>query len=165
MGLRVNGAAQRRLNAIQSQLLATRLAAGMSRASLGDLLSISSRTLRDWEKCYSSPGLANALNWARTLGFRLVVTDRLTGPQPIAAAPDGDGALWEVQEMRRLAPPLKARRLARKISQTDLGLICGVTRSSLQRWEDAERLPRLVALIVWADRLDFIVELRPLDES
>jgi transcriptional regulator with XRE-family HTH domain len=163
MGLRVNAAVQRRSNAIQLQLLAAREAAGLSRETLSEILKVSNRTLRDWERRYDSPSFTNLLKWARELGFRLAIVDRLGEPEPFPAAPE-DGAPWEVQEMRRLAPPLKSRRLARKISQTDLGLIIGVSRSSLQRWEDGEQLPRLIALIVWADRLDLALELHPLAE-
>lgn len=163
MALRVNAAVQRRSNAIQGQLLAAREAAGISRETLCGRLKVSSRTLRDWERNYDSPSFTNLVNWARELGFRLGVTDRAGDSEPLPAAPEDD-APWEVQEMRRLAPRLKSRRLARKISQTDLGLIVGVSRSSLQRWEDGEQLPRLIALIVWADRLDLIVELHPLPE-
>ncbi|WP_194909176.1 helix-turn-helix transcriptional regulator [Catenulispora rubra] len=163
MGLRVNAAVQRRSNAIQLQLLAAREAAGLSRETLSELLRVSNRTLRDWERRYDSPGFANLLNWARELGFRLAIVDRLGGSEP-SPAPQEDDVPWEVHEMRRLAPQLKSRRLARKISQTDLGLIVGVSRSSLQRWEDGEQLPRLIALIVWADRLDLVVELHPAAE-
>jgi transcriptional regulator with XRE-family HTH domain len=163
MGLRVNAAVQRRSNAIQSQLLMAREAAGLPREVLSELLHVSSRTLRDWERRYESPSFTNLLHWARELGFGLAIVDRLGDPEPLPAAPEDD-APWEVQEMRRLAPQLKSRRLARKISQTDLGLIVGVSRSSLQRWEDGEQLPRLIALILWADRLDLAVELHPLAE-
>ena len=164
MGLRVNTAARRRLHAIQSQLMAARQTAGLSREALGKALNVSSRTLQDWEKCYDSPSLTHLLKWARELGFRIGLVDRLAGAEPSAPTPDDD-APWELQEMRRLAPPLKSRRMARKISQTDLGLIIGVSRSSLQRWEDGEQLPRMIALIVWADRLDLVVELHPLDDG
>ena len=163
MALRVNAAAQRRSNAIQSQLLAARETTGQSRESLSEILEVSNRTLRDWERRYESPSFTNLLRWARELGFRLAIVDRRGGPEPPRATAEDD-APWEVQEIRRLAPPLKSRRLARKISQTDLGLIIGVSRSSLQRWEDGEQLPRLIALIVWADRLDLTVELHPLVE-
>ncbi|WP_194892262.1 helix-turn-helix transcriptional regulator [Catenulispora pinisilvae] len=163
MALRVNAAAQRRSNAIQSQLLAARETTGLSRESLSEVLEVSNRTLRDWERRYESPSFTNLLRWAHELGFRLAIVDRQGGPEPPCPTPE-DGAPWEVQEIRRLAPPLKSRRLARKISQTDLGLIIGVSRSSLQRWEDGEQLPRLIALIVWADRLDLTVELHPLVE-
>lgn len=149
---------------MQSQLLAARQAAGLSREALGRVLSVSSRTLQDWEKCYDSPSLTHLFRWARELGFRIGIVDRLAEPESPPATPDDD-APWELQEMRRLAPPLKSRRMARKISQTDLGLIVGVSRSALQRWEDNEQLPRVIALIVWADRLDFVVELHPLTEA
>lgn len=164
MGLRVNAAVQRRSNAIQSRLLAAREAAGLSREILSENLNVSSRTLRGWERCYDSPSFTNLINWARELGLRLEIVDRLGGSEPLLAPPEDD-APWEVQEIRRLAPQLRTRRLARKISQTDLGLIVGVSRSSLQRWEDGEQLPRLIALIVWADRLDLAVELHPLAET
>ncbi|MBS2545620.1 transcriptional regulator [Catenulispora sp. NL8] len=161
MGLRVNAAAQRRLNAIQAQLLSARLAAKMSQEALSEALRVTSRSLRDWERRYDSPSLAHALDWAQRLGFRLALADRLTDattpPVEVEHHP-----IWQMQEYRLLAPLLKARRRVRKISQTDLGLIVGVTRSTLQRWEDGEQMPRLIALIVWADRLDYSVELRPL---
>jgi transcriptional regulator with XRE-family HTH domain len=162
MGLRVNAAVQRRSNAIQLQLLAAREAAGVSREELSRTLRVSNRTLRDWERRYESPSFTNLLNWARELGLRLAIVDRLGDSEPFPITWEDDGAPWEVQEMRRLAPQLKSRRLARRISQTDLGLIVGVSRSSLQRWEDGEQLPRLIALIVWADRLDLAVELQAL---
>jgi transcriptional regulator with XRE-family HTH domain len=162
MGLRVNAAVQRRSNAIQLQLLAAREAAGVSREELSKTLRVSNRTLRDWERRYESPSFTNLLNWARELGFRLAIVDRLGSSELSPITGQDDGAPWEVQEMRRLTPPLKSRRLARRISQTDLGLIVGVSRSSLQRWEDGEQLPRLIALIVWADRLDLAVELQSL---
>lgn len=164
MGLRLNAAVQRRSNAIQSQLLTAREASGLTREALSERLNVSSRTLRDWERRYESPSFTNLLHWARELRFRLAIVDRLGGSEPSAPVRD-DEAPWEVQEMRRLAPQLKARRLDRRISQTDLGLIVGVSRSSLQRWEDGEQLPRLIALIVWADRLDLVVELHPLAED
>ncbi|MBS2554086.1 transcriptional regulator [Catenulispora sp. NL8] len=161
MVLRVNAAAQRRLNAIQGQLLAARLAAKMSQEALGEVLGVTSRSLRDWEKHYDSPSLGHAFDWAQRLGFRLALADRLVEATAFPVEVKHHH-IWQMQEYRLLAPFLKARRRARKISQTDLGLIVGVTRSTLQRWEDGEQFPRLIGLIVWADRLDYSVELQPL---
>ena len=166
MGLRVSAAAQRRLSAIQAQLLGARVAAKVSQEALGEVLSVTSRSLRDWERGYDSPSLSHAFDWAQRLGFRLALADRLDeapAPAPVEAKLEVERhPMWQMQEYRLLAPRLKARRRARKISQTDLGLIVGVTRSTLQRWEDAEQLPRLIGLIVWSDRLDYTVELQPL---
>lgn len=161
MGLRVSAAAQRRVNAIQAQLLAARVAARVSQEALGEALSVTSRSLRDWERRYDSPSLAHAFDWAQRLGFRLALADRLSEQADLPVEAE-QHPIWQMREYRLLAPPLKARRRARKISQTDLGLIVGVTRSTLQRWEDGVQLPRLIALIVWADRLDYSIELQPL---
>lgn len=162
--LRVNATMQRRLDSIQTKLFLARQSKGVTREALAATLGIASRTLRNWEQCYDSPSLAHALNWAHSLGYRLTLSDRLgeAKPAPIIA---GGGAPWELREMRRLAPALKSRREARNISQTDLALIVGVTRSTLRRWEDGEQLARLIALIAWSDRLDFALELEPRTEN
>ncbi|MFD0635429.1 helix-turn-helix transcriptional regulator [Catenulispora yoronensis] len=158
--LRVNAAMQRRLDSIQTKLLLARQASAITRETLADDLGIAKRTLRDWETCYDSPSLAHALNWASRLGYQLTLADRLGKAKPEPVAAEGE-APWELREMRRLTPPLKSRREARKISQEDLALIIGVARSTLRRWEDGEQLSRLIALIVWSDRLDFTLDLEP----
>jgi DNA-binding transcriptional regulator YiaG len=158
MGLRVNKVARRQVKVLQAQLYAAREQAGLSAAVFSGVLGINSKTLRKWEKGHSSPGLTFMLRWTRELGLRLVITDRLTQEDLTPLRPE-DSIPWEEQEVRRLAAPLKSRRLDRGLSQTELGLCVGVSRSSLQRWEDADQLPRIIALAVVVDRLDCVLGL------
>lgn len=157
--LRVNTSMQRRLDSIQTKLYLARQSESMTRDALAAALGVASRTLRDWEKCYDSPSLGHMLNWAHRLGYRLTLSDRLGRAELSSTVAEDDVPSWELREMRRLVPALKSRREERKISQTDLALIIGVTRSTLRRWEDGAQLARPIALIVWSDRLDFTLEL------
>ncbi|MFD0631663.1 helix-turn-helix transcriptional regulator [Catenulispora yoronensis] len=161
MALRINVAAQRRLREIQSQLLLARRAAELSQVALSSLAGVSNRALQDWERGSDAPNLDHLISWARELGFRLVITESPGASPPLPPVEPGDGETWEACEMRRLAMPLRAQRMIRKLTQTDLGLLLGVSRSSLQRWEDVQMFPRSIALIVWADRLGCRVELEP----
>jgi transcriptional regulator with XRE-family HTH domain len=159
MVLRITASAQRRLREIQTQLLLARRAAELSQTALSSLAGVSTRALQAWEKGFDAPNLDHLLAWARELGFRIVITEssaESTSPSPVELQV---GDTWEAREMRRLALPLRARRRGRKLSQADLGLLIGVSRSSLQRWEDGYMFPRSIALIVWADRLGCGVEL------
>jgi transcriptional regulator with XRE-family HTH domain len=160
MELRINQLMQKRAKAIQSQLLAARLAAEIPQEAVADALDISPRTLRNWENSYASPSLEHALGWAREMSLRFVLKDRIGRPVFSPAAPDGDVS-WEKREMWRLAQPMKARREARWISQADLGLMVGTTRSTIRRWEDLAHPPRMIALIAWSDRLGFTLGLEP----
>ena len=153
-------AVRRRLAAIQRRLLVARKAAGLSQEKLAGVLGVSSRSLRDWERGYDIPGLAHLIDWARVLGFRLVLVELEAGPV-LAPVSLGPGESLVEHEVGRMAVPLKVRREERGISQTDLGLIVGVTRSSLQRWEDRQQIPVAVSLVSWADRLGYTVGLMP----
>jgi transcriptional regulator with XRE-family HTH domain len=165
MGLRVTAAAQRRLSEIQSRLLLARRTAELSQEKVSTRAKVSSRALQDWEKGFDSPNLDHLISWAYELGFRLALEDPSgTDTQLPPLGPEADES-WETSEMRRLVLPLRSRRLGWKLSQADLGLLIGVSRSSLQRWEDVQMFPRSLALIVWASRLEFTVDLQPTIEQ
>jgi transcriptional regulator with XRE-family HTH domain len=158
MELRGGAGARKRLTEIQSQLLAARHAAGLAQQTLSEWLGVASRTLRDWEKGYDSPSLKHLIGWAYALGFRLAIVDPPTRPE-LSPVELQNGESFELHEMRRLTRPLWTRRRERKLSQSDLALLLGVSRSSIQRWEDSEKFPQPVALIAWAGRLEYSVEL------
>jgi len=71
------------------------------------------------------------------------------------------GESWEHFERRRLASPLRNRRLALGLSQTEVGNLIGVSRDSVQRWELACVPPRPIAHVVWAQKLGYALALRP----
>jgi len=152
------------LSEIQSQLLSARLALLIQQQTLSDWLGVASRTLRDWEKGYDTPSLKHLIGWARHLGLRLIIMDPLGSPDASPAVPE-DCEPFELIEMRRLALPLERSRRARELSQGDLALLLGVSRSTVQRWEDVEKFPRPIALIAWASRLKCSVRLERIAPS
>lgn len=158
MELRGGAGTRRRLGEIQAQLLSARQTAKLPQRTLSERLGVASRTLRDWEKGYDTPSLRHLILWAHALEFRLVIVDPLSSAQPPSFEQKFEESL-ELRELRRLAYPLWRRRKARKLSQADLALLLGVSRASVQRWEDAEKFPRPIALIAWAGRLDYSVAL------
>lgn len=164
MEVRGGAGARRRLNEIQAQLLSARHATGLTQQALSERLGVATRTLRNWEKSYDTPSLKHLISWARALGFRLVIGDSHNGAEPTPAVL-AEGETFEVHELRRLTEPLGARRRAGNLSQVDLALLLGVSRSSMQRWEEAEKFPQPVALIAWANRLECIVELNQATNS
>lgn len=105
--------------------------------------------------------MAHAMSWAYSIGCRFTLRDRLSQVEYIPLTLDA-ASDWPMREFSHLAKPLKARRGTRKLSQTDLSLMIGVTRSTMRRWEDGVHMPRLLLMIMWADKLDFSVELIPL---
>ncbi|WP_370378793.1 helix-turn-helix transcriptional regulator [Catenulispora sp. GAS73] len=64
-----------------------------------------------------------------------------------------------LHETRRLAVPLWKRRKQRGFSQTDFARLLGVSRSSVQRWEE-DGCCQPLAMIAWARCLDFSIGLR-----
>lgn len=158
MDLRGSAAAGRRLNEIQSQLLSARHAVKLPQQTLSDLLGVAARSLRDWEKGYDTPSMKHLITWADLLGFRLVVVDPLRSSEPAPVELESDKSILQ-HEMQRLVEPLRSKRKAQKLSQSDLAFLLRVSRASVQRWEDAEKFPRPIALIAWADRLGCSLEL------
>ena len=158
--MQVSPAVRRRLGTIQRQLLAARRSTGLHQQALAELLGVSTRTLRDWERRYDHPSTPNLIGWTYAVGFRLVFTE-LEGGGVRAPVSLGPGESFVEHEVRRLTVLLKARREEREISQTDLSLLIGVGRSSLQRWEYGGQTPMALYLISWSDRLGYTVGLTP----
>ncbi|WP_228554305.1 helix-turn-helix transcriptional regulator [Catenulispora pinisilvae] len=143
-------------------LRSARLDAGLSQNELAVGLPVRGRAVSEWETGAVEPTLAHLMLLARALGRRLVVLGRdgevLSGRLRVRA-----GEPWEVFERRRLAVPLRNRRLALGLSQQALGRCVGVSRDSIQRWELVRVPPRPIALIVWAQKLGYTVALERLD--
>lgn len=158
MQLRVNAATRQRLVAVQTQLADVRREAGMGRATLAELLGVKERSVRDWERCYDHPSTQNLVGWGYVFDLRLVFRE-LVIREPLVPVSLAHGETLVKHEMRRLASPLKKRRTEKGTSQTDLALTVGVSRSSLQRWEDCDQTPTVLCLATWADRLGFTVGL------
>jgi transcriptional regulator with XRE-family HTH domain len=164
MALHVDAAAERALARIVAGLRTARLDAGLSQNTLSSGLPVRGRAISEWETGAIEPTLGHLILWSRELGRRLVIVGRDGEPRngPIRQRP---GDSWESFERRRLAIPLRNRRLALGMAQGELGRLVGVSRDSIQRWELVRVPPRPIAHVVWAQRLGYTLDVRPLADG
>lgn len=164
MALHVDAAAERAFARIIAGLRAARLDAGLSQNALSSDLPVRGRAISEWETGAIEPTLGHLILWSRGLGRRLVIVGRDGEPRngPIRQRP---GESWESVERRRLAIPLRNRRLALGIAQGELGRLVGVSRDSIQRWELVRVPPRPIAHVVWAQKLGYALDVRPITEG
>jgi len=164
MGLHVDYAAERALARIVGDLRIVRLETGLSQNLLAVGLPVRARAVSEWETGAIEPTLGHLIGWSQELSRRLVVIGRdggvRWGPMQRHA-----GESWEIFERRRLAVPLRNRRLALGMSQRELGELVGVSRDSIQRWELVHVPPRPIAHIVWAQKLGYALDIRPIGDG
>ena len=149
---------------IARELRSARLKAELSQNALAVGLPVRGRAISEWETGAVEPTLKHIVLWACELGQQLVIVG-LDGQVRLGPARPQPGEIREVFERRRLAVPLRNRRLALGLSQGELGKLVGVSRDSIQRWELAHVPPRPIALIVWAQKLGYSVALRAVDQN
>lgn len=160
--LRVDDKAYQTYAAIISDLRSARMNAKLSQEALASALSVRGRAVSEWETEAIKPTLGNLMGWSCELERRLTLINRnrelVDGPiRPLPGEP------WDLFERRRLAVPLRNRRLGLGMTQEELGQLIGVSRDSIQRWELARVPPRPIAHVVWAQKLLYSLELRPVD--
>jgi transcriptional regulator with XRE-family HTH domain len=161
MALHVDYAAERTFARIVGGLRSARLDAGISQKALSAGLPVRGRAISEWETGAIEPTLGHLIQWSRALGRRLEIVGRDGEPRngPLRQRP---GESWEAFERRRLAVPLRNRRLAMGMAQSELGRLVGVSRDSIQRWELVRVPPRPIAHVVWAQRLGYTMDVRPI---
>jgi transcriptional regulator with XRE-family HTH domain len=164
MALHVDYAAERTFARIVGALRAARLDAGLSQNALACGLPVRGRAVSEWETGAIEPTLGHLMQWSRELNWRLVVIGR-DGEMRIGPARQHPGESWEVFERRRLAVPLRNRRLALGMAQGELGELVGVSRDSIQRWELTHVPPRPIAHIVWAQKLGYSLDVRAVSKG
>jgi transcriptional regulator with XRE-family HTH domain len=162
MTLQVDEAAEKILALIVGGLRSARRDARLSQNELACSLPVRGRAISEWETGLMEPTLEHLIQWSCVLGRRLVVVGQDSKLQEGPARPRA-GEAWEVFERRRLAVPLRNRRLDLGLTQTELGMLVNVSRDSIQRWEHARVPPRPIALIIWAQKLGYSVALRAID--
>ena len=164
MGLHVDLAAERAFARIIDGLRSARVDAGISQNSLATGLPVRGRAVSEWETGAIEPTLGHLIQWSRELGRRLVIVGR-DGELRDGPMRQQSGESWVSFERRRLAVPLRNRRLALGIAQGELGVLVGVSRDSIQRWELVRVPPRPIAHVVWAQKLGFALDLRPVGDG
>ena len=164
MGLHVDAGAERALERIIKGLRAARLEVGISQNALAVGLPVRGRAVSEWETGAIEPTLGHLIQWSRELGRRLVVIGR-DGEVRNGPLRQRPGEIWESFERRRLAVPLRNRRLALGMAQGALGELVGVSRDSIQRWELVRVPPRPIAHVVWARQLGYSLDVRPIAEA
>lgn len=160
MQLKVDDDAAENFAQIIGCLRLARQEAGLSHKALAARLPVGSKALYEWEARTFHPTMSHLLSWTRELGYRL----EIIGPDGVLR--DGPSRRladepWETFELRRLAVPLRNRRLACRMTLPALGQLVGVSKESLRRWEHAHAAPRPIALIVWARKLEYTVTMGP----
>jgi transcriptional regulator with XRE-family HTH domain len=160
MALYVDTAAERTFARIIGGLRSARLDAGLSQNALSAGLPVRGRAISEWETGAIEPTLGHLIQWSRQLGRRLVIIGR-DGELRIGPVRPRPGEPWEVFERRRLAIPLRNRRLVLGLGQGELGELVGVSRDSIQRWELARVPPRPIAHVVWAQKLGYALDVWP----
>ena len=159
MTLQVDAEAEGTFARIIGTLRSSRVDLGLSQMALSSGLPVRGRAISEWESGIMEPTLEHLLQWSRELGRRLVIVCP-SGELSQGYSSPQVGEAWEAFERRRLAVPLRNRRVALGLTQEELGRLVGVSRDSIQRWELARVPPRPIALVVWARKLGYSVDLR-----
>lgn len=160
MTLNIDEVAERTLAQVVADLRSARLDAGISQNALAAGLPVRGRAISEWETGAMEPTLCHLVHWSRKLDRHLVIigSDGTLRNGPLRSR---IGETWESVERRRLTSPLRIRREALGLAQAELGRLIGVSRDSVLRWELLHVSPRPIALIVWAQKLEYSVAIRP----
>ncbi|WP_323747565.1 helix-turn-helix transcriptional regulator [Catenulispora rubra] len=146
-------------------LKAARLDAGLSQNSLATGLPVRGRAVSEWETHMAEPTLEHLIQWSRELNQWLVITGHDSELRSGPVSWWNPGESWEIFQRRRLALPLRNRRLLLGMAQGELGELVGVSKHSIRRWELVREAPQPIAHIVWAQQLGYSVEIRPIDDE
>ncbi|WP_370379714.1 helix-turn-helix domain-containing protein [Catenulispora sp. GAS73] len=146
---------------VVGDLRSARRDAGLSQNALSAGMPVRGRAISEWETGAMEPTLGHLIQWSRELDRRLVII----GPDGMLRHGPMHPRANETRqsfEQRRLTAPLRNRRVALGLAQGELGRLLGVSRDSVSRWELLRVPPRPIALIVWAQKLDCFVAIRPI---
>ena len=158
MALHVDYTAERAFARIVGGLRSARLDAGLSQNALAVGMPVRGRAISEWETGAIEPTLGHLIQWSHELGRRLVIIGR-DGELRIGPVRQRPGETFEIFERRRLAVPLRNRRLALGMAQGELSALVGVSRDSIQRWELVRVPPRPIAHVIWAQKLGYSLDI------
>lgn len=158
--LHINEEAERTYARLISNLRSARQELHVSQNTLSSNLPVRGRAISEWETGAIEPTMNHLILWSDSVRLRLEIVERdnVVLNRPIHHRA---GESWLIFERRRLADPLKHRRVATGLAQEHLSHLIGVSRDSVSRWESARVPYRPMALVVWAQVLGYSVALRP----
>jgi transcriptional regulator with XRE-family HTH domain len=144
---------------IVRRLAQTRRRLRVTQASLGDSLGLTGVSIANWEGG-RVPSAANLILWAAALGQSFVVVDEARRPHRPRPVPRADEPI-EQYRLRCIAIVLRERRLEADLTQEEMGARLDVSPWTIQMWENARRVPRIVHLIQWCGVLGCRLDLAP----
>jgi len=130
-----------------------------TRVAVAAVIGVTPAAVAGWEHGRDLPSAWNFILWARALGFTVVVVDETGAVHaarlvPHRAEPPGE------YRMRCIARVLRDVRQEADLTQGQIGERLGVSVWTIQMWEGAQRVPRLVRLFEWCGVLGCRLELR-----
>jgi DNA-binding XRE family transcriptional regulator len=156
----VDARAKQAYRQIIGGLQTARVEAHITQNCLAEYLPVrNGKVISEWETYISQPTLNHLIEWAAILDQRLVIRDRFGNA--VSPARQNAGEEWCHYERRRMALPLRERRVALGLSQKALGHQIGVFKDTIMRWELAHHPPLPIVKILWAHALDNSLGLRP----
>jgi transcriptional regulator with XRE-family HTH domain len=145
-------AARHHLHELFQELQATRLGLPLSQRRLSAQLGLNEFVVRRWETGIDLPYTGNFVRWAHALGHNVSLLDPagpLTAPSPQPRRSEAP----ELYEFRRIATALRTLRTEADLTQKELAELLLISGWTMSMWELAQRQPRILHLIKWADAL------------
>jgi transcriptional regulator with XRE-family HTH domain len=135
---------------------------GLPRHAVAERLGVAASTVVAWESGRDAPSLRHLIRWANLFDLRLAICDE-HGDRSLPEIVLREGEDWDSGEVRRLMATLYDIRRVRRLTQSTVGELLGVTGPAVLRWEQAHRRPPLVTLVRWVRELGCVVQLRSMD--
>jgi transcriptional regulator with XRE-family HTH domain len=141
------------LSELIHELQVTRLSLPLSQRRLSAQLGLTEFVVRRWETGVDLPFTGNFVRWAHALGYSVSLLD--PDRQPVAADPQPlKSEAPELSEFRRIATALRRARTDTGFTQKTLADALDISGWTMSMWELAQRQPRILHLIKWADALE-----------
>ena len=118
----------------------------VTQLDLAARLGVTEITVVEWETRRDFPATGNFFRWADELGYVVEVRESSGELLKVGRVSRIRGAEARMARTQRL---LRHARVARGLTQEELGAELGVSTWSVRMWESAQRTPRLIHLVEW----------------
>jgi transcriptional regulator with XRE-family HTH domain len=144
--------AQTYITELIRELQAARLSLPISQRRLSAQLGLTEFVVRRWETRVDSPFTGNFVRWAHALGYRVNILTPERDSDAERPEPH-ESESFELDEFTRIAAALRRSRIDAGLTQKALGDALSISGWTMSMWELAQRQPRILHLIKWADAL------------